>query len=377
MIVGAALPVGVTYGYRRGSSWEQYGGDGCDFVDRVAEDLALLAELGVTDVRLGVDWTWCQPMPTGFDPTATEHLGEVMAAANGLGIGVWPSLFEGPVPGWFADEGGFSDERASGLSWPRYVEAVAERIGDEVAGWFPMLDPVGHAERGYRLGIEPPFENDPARHRRCLRNMLVAWRDSWRILRGGPPVVPALEAAVLRAAPDDPNSRQDLTVREHLMWHLWGQALTDGIVRIPGLAEVPIQDLAAGHDAWGVLMGVDLGDDVTAEPGQELPDEVLQRWEDRAGTLLRRSADAAPATPLCVAGFRLPQTDGHNQVLLAEAFGRALHGAAGDGVSVMGGFVSPAIADTDRSDLGLVSRNRDIRSIGGSWAGIVAPGPSS
>jgi beta-glucosidase len=344
MLVGAALPIGVTYGHRAASSWRRTGGTGCDFVARVHEDLALLGQLGITDVRLGIDWSWLQPAPGRVDADAAEHLDTVVLAAARAGVGLWPALFEGPVPGWFADEGAFADERAAGRWWPAYVELVAERIGDRVRGWFPMLDPVGHARRGYEAATEPPYERDTAKVQTCLHTMLLAWRDAWRILRGGPPVVTALGVD----GGDDT-----------LVWRLWSRALGDGTVRIPGRVPREVPDLAGAYDAWGLLL------DATSAHGVER--EVERDVARAVGTALRRAADDRPERDLYVAGVRVGAPEEAGQLRMVEAVGAALQEALADGVRVRGAFASPAIADADGAGYGLVTRNRDVRDVGAAW----------
>ena len=88
-----------------------------------------------------------------IEPRAGQWSGEAprgdltsIATARGTGLQPWLALLGRRVPGWFEDEGGFADDQVA-RAWPRYVERVAEHVGDAVAGWFPMIDPPAASPR--------------------------------------------------------------------------------------------------------------------------------------------------------------------------------------------------------------------------------------
>ena len=118
--------------------------------------MRLLAGLGLTDVRLAVDWARVQPAPGQIDDDWREWYEDTIGASRGRAA-IWATLWEGPVPRWFDDEGGFADDAAAGRWWPRWVETAAGLVGDRVDGWFPMDDPVSQVAH---------LTDDPLRHRR-------------------------------------------------------------------------------------------------------------------------------------------------------------------------------------------------------------------
>ena len=101
---------------------------------RIAEDLALLAELRVARVRLGVDWGWTQPRAGVWNGDAVELYAGLCRAARELGLVLHLTLLERDVPVWFANDGGFTDAKFALHWWPRWVEGWAERVGDVVHG---------------------------------------------------------------------------------------------------------------------------------------------------------------------------------------------------------------------------------------------------
>lgn len=137
--------------------------DGNGFLSRSADDLDALAELGVRAVRLSLDWARLQPRPKELDGEWVEWYGSLLTTSLGLGLQPWLTLYDGSIPTWFDDEGGFGDAVAAGRWWPRWVERVADQFGDAAAGWVPLVGRVDNAR--------------------------PVWRDTWTALRGGRRVV--------------------------------------------------------------------------------------------------------------------------------------------------------------------------------------------
>ncbi len=120
---GTALPTSTTLGYADGSDLGPTAGNG--FFTRWPDDLARLQELGVTDVRLTLDWARLQPAPDRLDDGWTERFGQMITAADAIGLRVWATLHDGSIPRWFDNEGGLGDAEALTRWWPRWVELAA------------------------------------------------------------------------------------------------------------------------------------------------------------------------------------------------------------------------------------------------------------
>jgi len=251
---------------------------------------------GGTEVRLVVDWAALQPGEGRWSAEATEALISAVNAARDEGLAPWLTLLEGAIPPWFDDEGGFADAKEAGRWWPRYVEGVAERVGDACAGWFPMVDPAGVGERAFAGASE----RTAALGRRGL---VTGWRDAWRILHGGPPVAAAL--------------RIDTT------WPaLWLQDLRDGVVVTEILSDVTLTDLAGACDLLGGV--VQVGKGVAAEA-------VAERFV--------RLADEGPDRPVVALVEVAGDPDAHEETAEAVADGLGL--AVDDGVALEYVFATP------------------------------------
>lgn len=325
--LGVVLDSIDTLGTSPASNWSSAPLAGNDFATRYTEDLDLLAQIGVRNIRLAVDWARLQPAPGRVDDDWREWYQGVLLAARRAGVSVWATLHEQTVPRWFDDEGSFADSRASGLLWPRWVETAAELFGDLVAGWFPIVDPLGVAER---------WASDPRKHEEALINVATAWRDSWRILHGGPPVATAFAVRMVRPVDHTVPAQQAARLEDHLRWRMWLRALRDGVLRLPNGHERVIADLDASLDVLGIGTSLDVPEGV-------ITDESIRRWEERLGTVLRRAAEEGPDRPIVLSSLELRWPNADERVLFVESTVRALHAAVGDGVLLQSVFVQPGI----------------------------------
>jgi len=224
---------------------------GAVVADSRPDDLFALASAGVSAVRLAVRWADLQPGPDRWSEPAVEALAASVVAAQAAGLDPWLALLGRRTPNWFEDEGGFADAKTAGRWWPRYVEGVADRFGDEVGGWFPMVGPVGFAEHAFAGRDETVM----AMGRRTL---LVAWRDAWRILHG---VAPVATAIAVRPWDDE-----------------WPRALRTGEPVPNGLE---LEGLVGACDLLGAILAVD-------------PSSAAEEWAE----LLVRLAAEGPDRPV-------------------------------------------------------------------------------
>jgi beta-glucosidase len=350
IVNGAAAGVAPASDWR---TWERAGrvppsGDGNGVATRVTEDLDLLAEHGLPAVRLTVDWARLVPVQGRPDATELEGLGSLLDAADAAGVAVWACLHEVALPGWFVDEGSFGDDRAR-ISWSRWVELVADTIGDRVAGWVPLAEPVTWAIDGYLRGSTPPGRRDPERFAEELRGLHLAWRDAWRILRGGgPPVATCHRVGPVHAADATIPARQQANLVDRTLWGSWVGGLRDGILRVPGRAEEEVADLAGSGDVVGIAY--EGATAVTAEGGfapfptdARVAESGWAPWPEGLAETLRRLADELPGRPVMVGAQGVGTRDDELRADVLRESVAVVDAAIDDGIDVRAWFHRSAV----------------------------------
>lgn len=300
---------------------------------RIIEDLSLLAGVGVHEVTLGLDWSWLQPKPGGLHGEAVEfHLGAARAARD-LGLDLRFTLLERARPTWFDNDGGFTDARHALHFWPRWVEACAEAFGDAVGGWVPIEHPLGLAN-----SIVP---DDPRRHGDVLDVLVTAWRDAWRILQGGPPIISAFGVEVVRPADQTIQAAEAARRQDQIRWRLWLEGLRDGIARIPGRADREVADLAGSVDVVGVII----------------------RHEADVLGLLHRAAEQTLERPIAVTLLLPAGKDADRELVIERYLAGTTEAAAG--MPLVSIAVSPVFDPTDLVDprhaRGILTRDRELK----------------
>jgi beta-glucosidase len=128
----------------------------CDHYHRWADDVALMAELGVDAYRFSIAWPRIQPDGTG-KPNA-DGLAFYDRLVDGLlerDIAPVPTLFHWDLPQALEDGGGWLN-RDTAERFAEYTGHVADRLGDRVRRWITLNEPVVHMAQGYAWGTHAP-----------------------------------------------------------------------------------------------------------------------------------------------------------------------------------------------------------------------------
>jgi beta-glucosidase len=350
------------------AGWERAGrvapsGQGNGGLTRWRDDAELLAGAGVRHVRVVVDWARIHPTGALPHPGALEEERDRVATLVAAGVTPWVALHHVAEPGWFVDEGGLLDDRTRSRHWPRFVDEVGQAVGDLVGGWFPVVDPVGWAANAYLRGTAPPGRRDPETFAKAVRASWFAWRDAWRELRGPRPVVTAVQLGPVRAADETAGARDRARSWDDLTWGSLVAALRDGLVRVPGLAELEVPDLRDACDAVGVIYrgGTELP--AAGAPG-DWPRDQRQPWVEGFADTLHRLAEMLPDRPIVVAEHGVGTDDDDWRAELLRATADQLRTLRHDGVPVTGYFHRSAIDGYEpvvATSWGLFDRDRNPR----------------
>jgi beta-glucosidase len=357
-------------------NWERTGhaptsGDGSGFATRYAEDFALLAELGLTHHRLGIDWARIEPAPGERDPAAITHYREVLAAARDAGVTPWVSLHHFTLPQWFADTGGFVVAANREGPWTRHVEFVAETFGDLAGGWQPINEANIYATLAYRGGIVPPgrgTREDAAAAEEGIH--LANAEAAVRLGQTGAPV-----SSIFALSPIVPWDDDETTVRraagiDARMWAPGIGLFRDGVLRVRDRVPVERRDLAGCFDMIGFsyysALGVAGGNVVVHPKGASRSPLGYGIWPDGVGLVLERLHAEVPGTPLLVAELGIGTDDDAERAAYLERALAVIHQAIGRGIEVRGVFHWTSVDNYEWTygydvRFGIIDRDRNVK----------------
>ncbi|MFG2311212.1 GH1 family beta-glucosidase [Streptomyces sp. NPDC048566] len=139
----------------------------CDHYHRFAEDVRLLAGLGVDAYRFSVSW------PRVTSPGGLDFYDRLVDALCAAGVRPVPTLFHWDLPAeldWL--------ERDTAERFAAYAGTVAARLGDRVTKWITLNEPAEHTLLGHALGVHAPgrrllFDALPVAHHQLLAHGLA------------------------------------------------------------------------------------------------------------------------------------------------------------------------------------------------------------
>ena len=158
----------VDEGGRGRSIWDTFshtpgrvaGGDtgdvACDHYHRYAQDVRLMADLGVDSYRLSVAWPRIQPQGRGVaNPEGLAFYDRLVDALLEQGIAPALTLYHWDLPQVLEDVGGWRN-RDTAQRFAEYAALVHDHLGDRVKRWITLNEPWCSSFLGYANGRHAP-----------------------------------------------------------------------------------------------------------------------------------------------------------------------------------------------------------------------------
>ncbi len=177
-----------------------------DHWNRVAEDVALLSELGIRHYRMGLEWARLEPRPGAFDADAVAHYRDELTRLRDAGVRPLVTLHHFNPPGWFVDAGDWLAPDAV-PAFLRFAGMVVREFGDLVRDWITINEPNVHATQGSLYGTWPPGDHSYRRTIAVMQALVAAHLNAYRVIHELQPDARVGVAHHVRAfAPQNPRN---------------------------------------------------------------------------------------------------------------------------------------------------------------------------
>ena len=163
-----------TFASTPGKTWRGESGDpACDHYHRYAEDVRLMADLGLGAYRFSVAWPRIQPTGEGpANPAGIAFYDRLVDELLAAGIDPWPTMYHWDLPQALQDRGGWV-ERDTAYRFGDYVALVADALSDRVRHWSTLNEPWCTAFEGHMSGRHAPGIQSPVAAVRVVHHLLV------------------------------------------------------------------------------------------------------------------------------------------------------------------------------------------------------------
>jgi beta-glucosidase len=163
-----------TFASTPGKTWRGESGDpACDHYHRYADDVRLMADVGLDAYRFSVAWPRVQPTGQGAaNPAGIAFYDRLIDRLLAAGIDPWLTLYHWDLPQTLQDRGGWS-ERDTAYRFADYAAQIADALGDRVRHWSTLNEPWCAAFEGNMSGRHAPGIKSPVTAVRVAHHLLL------------------------------------------------------------------------------------------------------------------------------------------------------------------------------------------------------------
>jgi beta-glucosidase len=145
-----------------------------DHYHRWAQDISLMADLGVKAYRFSIAWSRILPEGRGkVNPAGLDFYSRLVDALLDHGIEPFVTLYHWDLPQSLQDQGGWA-QRDTVHYFSEYAHLVGSRLGDRVSHWITHNEPLVVAFAGHFAGVHAPGVRDPAVAFQVVHHLLLS-----------------------------------------------------------------------------------------------------------------------------------------------------------------------------------------------------------
>lgn len=165
-------------------------GTGVKHYQRYEEDFALVKQLNLNAFRFSIEWSRLEPKEGQWDEEEILHYHRYIRALKSRGIEPVMNIWHWTHPVWFQEKGAFKYRRNLKY-FERLVRKIAEEYGGQLKYVITLNEPNVYASfsyltEDYNSGRPwPPGERNLISFLRVYRNLVIAHKRSYKILKTG------------------------------------------------------------------------------------------------------------------------------------------------------------------------------------------------
>lgn len=169
-------------------TWEQADGHvkkghtsglACDWWRDAEADFDRAVAMGLSALRLSVEWSRIEPRPGEFDDSALGRYGQMVEGLRARNIEPMITLHHFTSPRWLVEQGGWENPDTIAL-FVRFVRRVVQALGQHCDLWCTINEPNVYGYNGYLEGVFPPGRSDLKAAMRVIRHMLMGHAAAYR-----------------------------------------------------------------------------------------------------------------------------------------------------------------------------------------------------
>ncbi|GAB2474102.1 glycoside hydrolase family 1 protein [Jatrophihabitans fulvus] len=146
----------------------------CDHYHRVAEDVALMAELGLPAYRFSVAWPRIVPTGAGaVNQAGLDFYSRLVDELLAQGVAPLVTLYHWDLPLALHEQGGWTN-RDTSQRFAEYAGIVGRALGDRVGQFTTLNEPWCSAYLGYSAGVHAPGHTDHAESLTAVHHLNLA-----------------------------------------------------------------------------------------------------------------------------------------------------------------------------------------------------------
>jgi beta-glucosidase len=182
----------------------------CDHYHRYADDVALMADLGLQTYRFSTSWSRVHPDGGSANAEGVDFYSRLVDTLLEKNIKPWLTLYHWDLPQALEEKGGWAHRDTAAL-FAEYAMTMHDSLGDRVDAWTTLNEPWCSSFLSYIGGEHAPGRQDPEAGLAAGHHLLLAHGLATAALReANPSLQLGITLNLTVADPVDPSNEGDL-----------------------------------------------------------------------------------------------------------------------------------------------------------------------